>query len=130
MPFNSDKLICSWCLEEKVSSVISFCTNCGDSSYVCHSCLREGKSKVFNQQLITDCSICKENKLINLPNNQVVFAFGIQKLFSVNSAFRGDERRVSGDSNDPEVPSESKTISSIDLDFGHQSFYKNLQILQ
>ena len=85
MPFNSDKLICSWCLEEKVSSVISFCTNCGDSSYVCHSCLREGKSKVFNQQLITDCSICKENKLINLPNKPGFFAFGIQKLFSVNS---------------------------------------------
>ena len=61
---------CSWCFEETESKFISWCS-CGDSSYVCHDCIKTGVEKFISlpsKIKILKCSICKIKNLNNLPN--------------------------------------------------------------
>ena len=106
MTNNKDNLQCSWCLEEKAPTLMSSCSKCGDSSYVCHDCLKDGKNKVSNQRLIINCSICKENQLINLPNKSRVPLLRIQILSSVVSLLSTPVYNISNESNDLENPLE------------------------
>ena len=103
---NNNNLQCSWCLEEKVPTLISYCSKCGDSSNVCHDCLKYGKNKVSNQRLILYCSICKENQLTNLPNKSRVPLLRIQRLSSVVSVLSQPEHQTSNELNDLENPFE------------------------
>ena len=122
----NDKLVCNWCCEEKASTLISFCNKCGESSYVCHDCLKSGKKKVSNKQLIINCSICKENQLINLPNNSQIPPLGIQRFSSIVSVFTREERRVSNDSNDLENPPEENVPSLRTELFNSELIKKNI----
>lgn len=60
------KKLCSWCLIEKTSDIISYCT-CGEASNVCHPCLQQGIATLTNKKLLKICSICREKELQNLP---------------------------------------------------------------
>ena len=106
---NNDKLVCNWCFEEKISTLISSCNKCGESSYVCHSCLRSGKNIVSNEQLITKCSICKENKLSNLPNNIGIHPFRILRFPSIVSVLSPPIISPSSDLENP--PGRSLSLS-------------------
>lgn len=108
---NNDNLQCSWCLEEKTPTLMSSCSKCGDSSYVCHDCLKNGKNKVSNQRLIVNCSICKEKQLTNLPKSSPVPPLGIRRISSVFSVRTTPEYNVSNESDDLENPPEEIIIS-------------------
>lgn len=120
MTKNYDKLRCCWCLEERVSTLISSCNKCGDSSYVCHHCLKIGKDVVSNKQLIIKCSICKENKLSNLPNNIQIHPFRTPRFSSVVSVLSPP---TISPSNDLENPSER----SLSLSRPNVSDYESLK---
>ena len=122
---NNDKLVCNWCFDEKASALISSCNKCGEGSYVCHDCLKSGKNKVSNKQLIINCSICKENKLSNLPNNIEIHPFRILRFPSVVSVLSSP---IISPSNDLENPPERSVSLPRPIVFDYESLKKKIYI--